>query len=210
MTLATRPFDDAYAKFGPLIARNLGRGRPVAHDRQHLDELVVSIAGRGRYMWRAIDSEGEVLDLLVQPKRNKAAALKLGRKLRRSASMIGTATAQAHVRAAACSILWLPRPGSACQQPGRKLDTSRCDEESARCTASNRPARPSASYPSMRQLATPSTSSNISSRAPPSTAFVRRLIKHENIASATAKKQSTTNISHPSRINVSKPASKSP
>ena len=68
-------------KFGPLIARNLGRGRPVAHDRRHLDEMVVSIAGRGMYMWRAVDSEGEVLDVLVQPKRNKAAALKLGRKL---------------------------------------------------------------------------------------------------------------------------------
>jgi putative transposase len=68
-------------KFGPVIARNLRRGRPVAHDRWHLDEMVVSIAGRGMYMWRAVDSEGEVLDVLVQPRRDKAAALKLLRKL---------------------------------------------------------------------------------------------------------------------------------
>ena len=68
-------------KFGPAIARNLRRGRSVAHDRWHLDEMVVSIAGRGMYIWRAVDSEGEVLDMLVQPRRDKTAALKLLRKL---------------------------------------------------------------------------------------------------------------------------------
>src|SRR5258707_11039623 len=68
-------------KFGPAIARNLRCGRSVAHDRWHLDEMVVSIAGRGMYMWRAVDSEGEVLDVLVQRRRDKAAALKLLRKL---------------------------------------------------------------------------------------------------------------------------------
>lgn len=68
-------------KFGPAIARNLRCGRSVAHDRWHLDEMVVSIAGHGMYMWRAVDSEGEVLDVLVQPRRDKAAALTLLRKL---------------------------------------------------------------------------------------------------------------------------------
>ena len=43
--------------------------------------MVVSIQGRHMYLWRAVDSEGEVLDLLVQPKRDKAAALRLMRKL---------------------------------------------------------------------------------------------------------------------------------
>jgi putative transposase len=43
--------------------------------------VVVSIAGRGMYMWRAVDSEGEVLDVLVQRRRDRAAALKLLRKL---------------------------------------------------------------------------------------------------------------------------------
>jgi putative transposase len=68
-------------KFGPIVARNLRRGRAVAHDRWHLDEMVVSIGGRRMYMWRAVDSEGEMLDVLVQPRRDKAAALKLLRKL---------------------------------------------------------------------------------------------------------------------------------
>ena len=43
--------------------------------------MVVSIQGRRMYLWRAVDSEGEILDLLVQPKRDKAAALRLMRKL---------------------------------------------------------------------------------------------------------------------------------
>ena len=68
-------------KFGPLIARNLRRGRPTPNDQWHLDEMVVSIAGHRMYMWRAVDSEGEVLDVMVQRERDKAAALKLLRKL---------------------------------------------------------------------------------------------------------------------------------
>ena len=47
----------------------------------HLDEMVVRIGGKRMLMWRAVDKEGEVLDVLVQNCRNKAAALKLLRKL---------------------------------------------------------------------------------------------------------------------------------
>ena len=43
--------------------------------------MVVSIGGQRMYMWRAVDSEGEVLDVLIQRRRDKAAALKLLRKL---------------------------------------------------------------------------------------------------------------------------------
>ena len=43
--------------------------------------MVISIQDRRMYLWRAVDSEGEILDLLVQTKRDKAAALKLMRKL---------------------------------------------------------------------------------------------------------------------------------
>ncbi len=68
-------------KFGPMFARNLRRLRPRPTGRWHLDEMVVTIQGRRMYLWRAVDSEGEVLDLLVQPKRDKQAALRLMRKL---------------------------------------------------------------------------------------------------------------------------------
>ena len=70
-------------KFGPVIAKNLSGTRPKPHSRWHLDELMVSIAARQMYMWRAVDSEGEVLEILVQPQRDKAAAVRLLRKLLR-------------------------------------------------------------------------------------------------------------------------------
>jgi hypothetical protein len=47
----------------------------------HLDEAYLEIDGRMVYLWRVVDAEGEVLDVLVQAKRNKRAALKLMRKL---------------------------------------------------------------------------------------------------------------------------------
>jgi putative transposase len=71
-------------KFGPLIAANLLRRRSPPTGRWHLDEMVVRIGGQRMYLWRAVDDEGEVLDILVQKRRNKAAALKLLRKLLRN------------------------------------------------------------------------------------------------------------------------------
>src|SRR6267154_1401263 len=70
-------------KFGPGIARNLRHRRPRPSDRWHLDEMVVRIAGRQMYLWRAVDHEGEVLDMLVQRRRDKRAALRLMRELLR-------------------------------------------------------------------------------------------------------------------------------
>ena len=68
-------------KFGPLIAANLRRRRPRPTGRWHLDEMVCKIGGRRMWLWRAVDDEGEVLDVLVQTRRNTAAAMKLFRKL---------------------------------------------------------------------------------------------------------------------------------
>src|SRR5258706_9945458 len=68
-------------KFGPGIARKLRRCRPRPSDRWHLDEMLVRIAGKRMYLWRAVDHEGEVLDMLVQRRRDKRAALRLMRKL---------------------------------------------------------------------------------------------------------------------------------
>jgi len=68
-------------KFGHSYAKRLRRFRPRPDDRWHLDEMFLKISGRRVYLWRAVDAEGEVLDCLVQSKRNKTAALKLMRKL---------------------------------------------------------------------------------------------------------------------------------
>ncbi|MSP50878.1 MAG: IS6 family transposase [Alphaproteobacteria bacterium] len=67
--------------FGSLIAADLRQRRPKPHTTWHLDEVYLKIDGRMVYLWRAVDAEGEVLDVLVQAKRNKQAALKLMRKL---------------------------------------------------------------------------------------------------------------------------------
>lgn len=68
-------------KFGPQIAANLRRRRCAPTARWHLDEMFVRVGGRKMWLWRAVDDEGEVLDVLVQKRRNKAAALKLLRRL---------------------------------------------------------------------------------------------------------------------------------
>ena len=64
-----------------MIAADLRKRRPKPHTTWHLDEVYLKIDGRMVYLWRAVDAEGEVLDVLVQAKRNKHAALKLMRKL---------------------------------------------------------------------------------------------------------------------------------
>ncbi len=68
-------------KFGPQIAANLRRRRCAPTGRWHLDEMYVRVGGQKMWLWRAVDDEGEVLDVLVQKRRNKHAALKLLRRL---------------------------------------------------------------------------------------------------------------------------------
>jgi putative transposase len=86
--LAERGLDISYEtvrswvlKFGPAIARRLRRRRPRPSNRWHLDEMVVRIGGDRMYLWRAVDHEAEVLDMLVQRRRDGRAALRLTRKL---------------------------------------------------------------------------------------------------------------------------------
>src|ERR1700720_4904304 len=74
--------------FGPMIAADLRKRRPKPHTIWHLDQAYLKIDGRLVYLWRAVDAEGEVLDVLVQSKRNKHAALKLMRKLVRKYAFV--------------------------------------------------------------------------------------------------------------------------
>jgi putative transposase len=68
-------------KFGRVFSRNLRGSRPKPTGRWHLDEMVVKIRGERMWLWRAVDDEGEVLDMLVQKRRHTGAALRLLRKL---------------------------------------------------------------------------------------------------------------------------------
>jgi transposase-like protein len=55
--------------------------RPRPGDKWHLDEVFLTIRGEQHYLWRAVDQEGNILDILVQRQRNKKAAKKFFRKL---------------------------------------------------------------------------------------------------------------------------------
>jgi len=68
-------------KFGQQYAKGLRRRRAQTGDKWHLDEVFLKINGKLHYLWRAVDQYGNVLDILVQSRRNKQAAKKFFRKL---------------------------------------------------------------------------------------------------------------------------------
>jgi putative transposase len=68
-------------KFGQDFANQIRRRLPAPGDKWHLDEVVISIAGKKHWLWRAVDQHGLVLDSLVQSRRDAKAAKRLLRKL---------------------------------------------------------------------------------------------------------------------------------
>src|SRR5215218_451884 len=68
-------------KFGQGYANQIRRRLPAPGDKWHLDEVVITIAGEKHWLWRAVDQNGAVLDILVQSRRNAKAAKRLLRKL---------------------------------------------------------------------------------------------------------------------------------
>ena len=169
--LAERGIDVTYEtvrcwanKFGPAIAANIRRKRGRADSAWHLDEMVVRINGRRMYMWRAVDREGEVLDVLVQKRRNKAAALKLLKNLLRNQGCLpdeivtdGLASYKAALKVLGCENR---------HKPGQLRDNNRAenshlpsDDESERCSGSSHKARHSGSFPPIPRSTTPSTPS---------------------------------------------------
>src|SRR3982751_5489417 len=72
-------------KFGKAYADGLRRRRARTGDKWHLDEVFLKINGGTHYLWRAVDQNGIVLDILVQPKRDRFAAIRFFRKLLRGA-----------------------------------------------------------------------------------------------------------------------------
>ena len=112
-------------KFGRLFAPNLRRSQPKPTGRWHLDEMVVNISGRRMWLWRAVDDEGEVLDVLVQKRRNTKAAMRLLRKLLKNAGIkpeVIHTDRLASYRAAARE-LGLSRR----HQPGQMIDNNRAE-----------------------------------------------------------------------------------
>ena len=68
-------------RFGPEYARRLKKRQGRLGDTWYLDEVFIKINGELHYLWRAVDQDGDAIDILVQKRRNKAAAKRLFRKL---------------------------------------------------------------------------------------------------------------------------------
>src|SRR6201993_4581269 len=86
--LATRGISVTYEtirqwglKFGREFANRVRRRAPRRGDKWHLDEIIITIAAKKHWLWRAVDEEGFVLDVLVQSRRDKKAAKCLFRQL---------------------------------------------------------------------------------------------------------------------------------
>ena len=68
-------------RFGQHFADCIRRDRPWPNDKWHLDEVVITIRGKKHWLWRAIDANGDVLDILLQTRRNANAAKRLFKRL---------------------------------------------------------------------------------------------------------------------------------
>jgi hypothetical protein len=183
-------------KFGPLIAANLRRRRSTPTGRWHLDEMVVKIRGRRMYLWRAVDDEGEVLDVLVQKRRNKAAAQKLLGKLLKNQGSIRKRSRRTSWRPIA------PRPETwasltatgqaACAKTtAPKTPTWTSDDESESSRSSSPRAQPNGFSPATPPSTTPSTPRPIwsadrrcASSEPPPTRRGRRLRRPHDLREA--------------------------
>ncbi|MBQ0715284.1 MAG: IS6 family transposase [Paraperlucidibaca sp.] len=71
-------------KFGPSYARKLKQKHAGFGDTFYLDEVFIKINGKQHYLWRAVDQDGEVVDVFVQSRRNSAAAKQFFKRLLRS------------------------------------------------------------------------------------------------------------------------------
>src|ERR1700757_2154260 len=172
--LAERGLDVSYEtvrrwvlKFGPLIARRLRGGRPRPSAQWHLDEMVVRIAGKRMYLWRAVDHEGEVLDMLVQRRRDKRAAIRLMRKLLRKQGFAPKSliTDKLGSYGSAFRQLRLTCPHERGLRQNNRAENSHqiVRDESARCSGSSRPGRRSVFSTSIPPSTTPSIINDISS-----------------------------------------------
>jgi transposase-like protein len=169
--LAERGLDVSYEtvrrwvlKFGPVFARELRRRRPRPTSQWHLDEMAVKIAGAQFWLWRAVDDEGEVLDLLVQRRRNKAAAVKLMRKLLKKqgfAPEVLVTDKLGSYGAAKAEIGLSARAGPAQEQSGREFastDTTTRAQDATLQIARISPALPLDSRRGLQHLQRPAPS----------------------------------------------------
>jgi transposase-like protein len=148
-----------------MIAAHLRKRRPKPHTRWHLDEVYLKVDGRMGYLWRAVDAEGEVLDVLVQSKRDQHAALKLMRKLLKKYGFVPDRLITDDLRscgaAAATSVSRSTMSVVGGRTIERRTRISQPADGNVRCRASRAKDRPSDSSQPMPPSTTPSTSNVI-------------------------------------------------
>ncbi len=84
ITVTYEPVRQWCRKFGPAYARKLKKRQGRLGDTWHIDEVFVTIQGERQYLWRAVDQDGDVIDILVQRRRNQRAAERFFRRLLKS------------------------------------------------------------------------------------------------------------------------------
>jgi transposase-like protein len=109
-------------------------------DTWYLDEVFVKIQGRQQYLWRAVDEDGDVIDILVQSRRNRWAAIRFFRKLFKGQGCAPRRLITDKLRSypAACRTV-IPSVVHCTDRSGPKSLTKQPDSRNARCAASSPP-----------------------------------------------------------------------
>jgi len=164
-----------FLKFGLFIAANIRRSRPRPSDHWHLDETVITIGGDQYWLWRAVDNEGEVLDFLVQRRRNAKVARRLMIKLLKKYGFTPTRIVTDHLRSypAAFRAMGLTADHDRGLRANNRAETShqpvrRRERKQQRFKS---PARRNVFSPSIRPSTTPSPTNAICSADDTSSSF---------------------------------------
>jgi putative transposase len=170
--LAQRGIDVSYEtircwtiKFGPQIAARLRRLRPAPTPRWHLDEVVCSIGGKRMFIWRAVDDEGEVMDLVVQLRRDTEAALRLLKRLLRSQgrpeAIVTDGLGSYRAALEDLDLRHIHHQVGYGRTTEQKTHTCQSDDGNGRCSCSRANHPPSAFSPPTPPSTTPSTRNDI-------------------------------------------------
>jgi transposase-like protein len=143
-------------KFGPEYVRRLRRKRPSPNDVWHLDEVLITIAGKKHWLWRAVDQDGYVLDEIVQNRRNTKAAKRMLTRLLKKQGLAPRRMITDKLRSYGAAKRQVIRMSSTVRTrastTGPRIPTCRCASGSGRyrvsvrqeaCSASSRSSQPS-------------------------------------------------------------------